>query len=181
MTPRESVEAVLTGAETDRIPFTIYENKIPQCAAERKLRNQGLCIVRRDIEVYKMHLPNVTISSHTYTENGKKFTRTEYNTPVGTLYTIIEPSSFTFWRHKMLFARPEDYKPLLYMIEDMQFEPNYPAFQCAQNADGGDSLFRSGLGLEPMQQLIVDYMGTEVFCMEWYDNRDEILKLFKDF
>lgn len=178
MTPRESVEAVLTGSTADRIPFSIYENKISPCAAERQLRNQGMCIVRRDVPVYNTHSPNVTVSNGTYTENAKQLTRTNYQTPVGTLHTITEPAGFTSWTHKRLFSKPEDYKPLLYIIKDMQFEPNYRAFQYAQDVDGGDTFFRGNLGSEPIQQLISNYMGTETFCMEWFDNRDEVLQLY---
>ncbi len=177
MTPRQSVEAVLAGSRAERTPFTIYENKISFCAAERQLRNRGLCVVRRDIPVYNTCWPNVTVSSTRYTENGKELTRTEFQTPVGTLDTIAESAGFTSWTHKRLFSGPEDYGPLLYFINDMQFEPNYKAFQQAQDLDGGDSFFRGNIGSEPMQQLISGYMGMETFSMEWFDNRDKILKL----
>jgi hypothetical protein len=178
MTPRESVEAVLKGSTLDRIPFSIYENKISPCAAERQLRNQGMCIVRRDVPVYKTHSPEVTVSNSTYTKNGKQLTRTDCRTPVGTLHTISEQAGPTSWTHERLFKKPEDYKPLLYIINNMQFEPNYNAFQYAQDVDGGDTFFRGNIGSEPMQQLISGYMGIETFCIEWFDNRDEVLKLY---
>jgi hypothetical protein len=179
MTPRESVEVVLKGGLADYIPFTIYENKIPQCAAERRLRNQGVCIVQRiSPPVYKIIMPNINVTGMSYTENGKHLVKTQYQTPVGVLYTITEPAGFTFWTHKHLFGRPEDYKPLLYLVNDMQFESNYDEFAYALNVDGGDSFFRGSLGLEPMQTLISDYMSSETFCMEWFDRRDEVLKLY---
>lgn len=179
MTPRESVNIVLKGGIADRIPFTIYENKIPQCVAERQLRNEGLCIIRRHMPpVYTTIMPNVTMTSIHYGENGKQLIRTEYDTPVGKLYTITEPAGFTFWTHKRLFGGPQDYKPLLFYINDMQFTSNYDEFNYAQDIEGGDCFYRGFIGLEPMQALISDYMSSDVFCMEWYDNRDEIMRLY---
>jgi hypothetical protein len=178
LTPRESVEAVLRGGIADRIPFTIYENKLHRCAVERVLRNRGMCVVRRDIPVFNTIMPNVKIDSHEYNDQKKKLFRTDYQTPYGTLYIIEERNSYTSWTHERLFKGPKDYKPLLYMIEDMNFEPNFQEFHSAQESDGCDSFFRGSIGSEPMQELISRYMGTERFCMEWFDHQDEVLKLY---
>lgn len=178
MSPRESVETVLKGGLADRIPFTMYERMLPRCYTERKLRNNGLCVVQRKVPAYKTIWPNVIITGHTYIENGKNYIRTEYETPHGTLYTVTENSGFTTWTHKKLFASREDYKSLLFLVRDAQFVENYKSLALAQEADDGDSFFRPSLALEPMQQLISDYMGTERFCIEWFDNQDEILKLY---
>lgn len=191
MTPRETVEAALSGQTQDRIPFTIYAYKLPQCAVERQLRNDGLCLVFRDAPpVYKTLTPNVNITSLTYTENGQQFVRTQYDTPVGMLHAITEPAGFTSWCHKRLLTSQEDYKPLLFLINDMQFVPNYEAFEYAQSVEGGDLLFRSALGSEPMQTLISEYMGQKHsvwngliipmgswLCMKrWYANVDRSIR-----
>ena len=39
MTPRQRVLATLRGQPVDKVPFTIYECMIPQCAVERRLRS----------------------------------------------------------------------------------------------------------------------------------------------
>jgi hypothetical protein len=178
VTPRETVEKILMGGISNRIPFTMYESKLPRCALERMMRNRGLCIVQRNVSVYKTYTPDVQVSEHTYIEDGKKLVRTEYRTPVGILYTITEKADFTTWTHKKLFTGPDDYKSLLFLIKNMRFEPDYDAFSYAEQVDGGDSFFRPYLSLEPMQWLISEYMGADVFSMEWFDNRDELLKLY---
>lgn len=178
-TPRRNVEAVLNGEMTKRIPFTIYENKLPPCRTERELRNRGLCIVQRMVPVYEIQWPNIAVKSIHYTEKNKKFVRTEYQTPVGLLFSITEPVGFTFWTHKRLFSNREDYKALLFMIKDMQLVPAYEKFIKAVESDGGDSFFRGSLGYEPMQALMAEYMFPETFCMEWFDNQDELLKLYE--
>ena len=38
MTPRERVLKVLHGGHAGKMPFTIYEYELPQCAVERELR-----------------------------------------------------------------------------------------------------------------------------------------------
>ena len=66
LTPRQRVERALRGGHSDSVPFTMYECMIPQCAAEREMRNRGLCIVQRDVPVFETHRPNVRITEHTY-------------------------------------------------------------------------------------------------------------------
>ena len=70
MTPRQRVETVLRREVPDKTPLTMYECMIPQCEAERRLRNGGLCIVQRR-GVVATHTPNVTTDSHHYAEDGK--------------------------------------------------------------------------------------------------------------
>ncbi len=109
MTPRKRVEAVLRGEMPDKVPFTIYENKLPQCRVERQLRNEGLCIVNRRVPVVATRTPNVTTESRHYTENGVSYVRRALHTPVGDLYTIDRPAGFTSWHVSRLFKTPEDY------------------------------------------------------------------------
>jgi len=178
MTPRQRVEVALRGGHADVVPFTMYENKIPQCAAEREMRNRGLCIVNR-VSVFRTHTPNVRHTREIYWEKGKQFTRDHYDTPAGHLTTLREAAGFTSWHHERMFKTPDDYPALLALIRDMQFEPNYDEVALGQRQFGDDAIFRGALGLEPLQALISgEYLGTEAFCMQWMDNRDEVLRLY---
>ena len=178
MTPRERVEIALRGGRADKVPFTIYESKIPQCEAERRMRNHGLCILHRT-HVINDYQPNVKFTQHVYRENGKRLIRTFYDTPAGQVSTLTEPAGFTSWTHEKMFKRPEDYKVLLFMIQDERHEPDYGLAARMQEALGGDGLVRTGLGLEPLQTLISGSMiGMQDFCVQWMDNRDEILRLY---
>ena len=179
LTPRQRVEIAVHGGYADRVPFTMYESKIPQCAAEREMRNRGLCIVQREVPAYLIHQPNVVTTQQVYWENGRKLVRTIHQTPVGTLSSLVEPAVFTNWIHEQLFKSPDDYKALLYFIRDQRFEPNYQALAEAQKAFGDDAIFRAGLELEPLQSLISGtWMDMQEFCIQWMENRDEILKLY---
>lgn len=179
MTPRQHVEAVLRGREVPRVPFTIYESMIPQCTAERTMRNRGMCIVERRVAAFKTHRPNVKVRSETFREGDHDLVRTWYQTPSGTLSTLHEPAGFTSWWHERMWKRPEDYRALLALIQDERYEPSYDALAEAQSRAGEDLIFRSGFGLEPLQSLITGtLMKTEDFCIQWMENRDEILKLY---
>jgi len=180
MTPAERVEKSLRGGHADKVPFTIYESKIPQCRAERALRNRGMCIVKRDVPVYKTYRPHVTVTQHTYWEGERQFVRTTYETPVGALSTLDEPVGFTSWHHAKMFKGPDDYGALLYYIQDAVYEPDYAPLHQALAAWGGDAIFRASFGLEPLQMLISGtLMGMQDFCFEWMDRRDEVLKLYE--
>ena len=178
MTPRKRVEFALRGGHSSRVPFTMYENKIPQCTMERELRNRGMCIVNRT-SVFKTHLPNVKVSRHVYWEGDRQMTRTVHETPDGTLSTLTEAAEFTSWRHELLFKKPEDYRAILFLIQDEVYEPVYEEFVRAQDDFGDDAIFRAGFGLEPLQALISgNIMNTQTFSIEWMDHRDEMLKLY---
>jgi len=177
MTPRERVLAVLRGEPTDKVPFTIYESMIPQCDVERQLRNDGLCIVYRRVPAVITERPNVRVESHHYTENGIGKVRTTFHTPVGDLYTVDQPTGFTSWHQEKLFKSPEDYKALMFLIQDEQYRPNYEEFAREERRRGQDFILRAGVGGTPLHTIMVHWMGVETFATEWVERRDEIDKL----
>jgi hypothetical protein len=197
LTPRKRVELVLQKKPVDKVPFTSFntfwlapsvanpamprQKWVPQCTVERQLRNRGLCLL--DIVNYLGYgteRPNVKVTSSVYDENGRIFIRTDYETPVGRLYEIKEMGYLTIWWHKKLFSSPEDFKTLLFLIKDTHVFPDYEAAEKAMIDYGEDWLLRCDLGFEPLQDLISgEYMSTENFCIQWMDNRDELLKMYE--
>lgn len=177
-TPRERVMEALRGGSSDKVPFTVYENMIPQCSTERELRNRGLCIVHRKPSYNILH-PNVDIKTYGYTnEVGEKLVRTVYTTPYGELSTLQQAGINTSWTLEHMFKSPEDYKALRFFIEDSVIVQNYESVAKLEKQLGEDFIVRDKICLEPLQQLISKYMGTETFCFEWMDNRDEIMKFY---
>lgn len=180
LTPRDRVLKSLKGGYTNTVPFTVYENMIPPCAAERSLRNRGLCIVQRKVPVYKTHHPNVKIWNEEYYQGDVRFVRTHYETPMGNLSIMKEFPPGTIGRMvEKMFKSPDDYKAIEFLLKDEQYEENYKAFIQAEKDFGEDAIFRSSLGKEPLQTIIsTTIMDMQDFCMEWMDRRDEILKLY---
>lgn len=181
MTPRERVETVLAGGTPDHMPFTVYEYKLPQCAVERQLRNDGLCIMNRRYVGYSSVTPNCKTETFSYTDEktGKGLVRSVTHTPLGDLTSLSEPADFTSWRHELPFKGPEDYAKLIFQANDTQFEPAYEGVKKAQEWLGEDVYLRGGMpGYSPLQALIYSYMGVETFCIEWMERRDEVMKLY---
>lgn len=179
MTPRERVERALHGGRADRVPFTMYECMIPQCDAEREMRNRGMAIVNR-LPVFSTHRPNVRTTEHGWWEGERKFTRTQYETPVGSLTTLTEAGGFTTWRHELLLKQPEDYAAIRFLLQDEVYAPDYEAFARIQRDSAADMICRASFGLEPLQELISGrVMKMEQFCEEWIERRDEVLSLYE--
>lgn len=181
MTPKQRVLKALRKERVDKVPFTIYECMIPQCSVERELRNRGLCIINRRTPVVTTDTPNCTTEDFTYQERGRTRTRSVIRTPVGDVSSLRERSEFGFtsWTIEHLFKGPDDYKVLRYLIEDQQFSPNYDAFVETQEWMGDDVLMRGTIWMKAglLHGIMIHWMGVETFATEWYENRDEILKL----
>jgi len=173
MTPRQRVEAVLRGEQPDRTPLTMYECMIPQCTAERQLRNEGCCVVYRT-SVYATHTPNVQTRTENLVVDGVPHVRTVHRTPVGEVSTLGRPAAFTTWTVEHLFKGPEDYKVLAYMVQDRQFEETYDAYSRKEAELGEDFILRAALGGTPLHTVMISWMGVETFAVEWAERRDEI-------
>ena len=179
LTPRERVRRALLGEEVDKVPFTIYETMFPQCSVERELRNMGVCIVDRTVPLLTTHCPDVMWTQTEYMEGDKTLVRTGFDTPFGEVHDIKQKAGFTSWRRKHLFCGPEDYRRLVFLIDNESYQPDYEAFTIAEDVAGEDCILRGGIGNEPLQHIISEFMGTEVFCLEWMDRRDEVIRLYE--
>ena len=178
MTPRERMEAALRHERPDKVPFTIYEGMQPSDKARDKLRGRGMGTVRR-IGVTSTRYPHCTSETTQYEEDGRQLVRTDIHTPEGDLHNIREPAGFTTWTHKHLFTDENDYEALAFYLNDAVVEPAYDtANQLLRDLDD-HTILRSSFGLEPLQHLISGgVFGTMNFCLQWMDNRDEVLKLY---
>ena len=184
MTPEERVQAVLFRRGADQVPFTVYQGMVSQCRAERRLRNEGLCIVRLT-RVYETGTPDVTEKVCRYRENGRLKERKDYSTPHGDLFTVSKivdmdaPNQTTSWYEQKLFKGPEDYGAIRFMIENRVHSPDYERFMRAQASMEGDVLLRSEIAYEPMQEILISIMDLRNFAFEWKKNRDEVLSLYQ--
>ena len=177
MTPRQRVLAVLRGEKADKVPFTIYENKLPQCAVERRLRNDGLCIVERRHSACKSQTPNCPWETFQYRQDGRPRVRHVIRTPVGEVSSVAEPAEFTSWTLEHFFKGPEDYAPLRYIERDRVYAADYEAFLAAERWMGEDVILRAGVGASPLHNIMIHLMGVETFAVEWAERRDEVLRL----
>lgn len=167
----------------DVVPFALKGWRIPQCEAERRLRNEGMGIVdsRR---VYSARSPNVEQTTISYTENGVGLVRTIVKTRVGELSSVSrrmgsEKVEGTTWTLEHLYKEPEDYKVLRFMAEDVEYAPAYEGFLRAQEQVGSEAFFKTGAPGCPLHTILYSFMGPETFAVEWAERRDEIVALHR--
>jgi len=179
MTPRERVEAALLGQIPDMVPFTAYENKLPTSEAERRLRNDGLCIVERRVPAYTAVYSEVSEEQiHFTSTDGIRRVRTIIHTPAGKLTTLDRPAGFTTWHEERVFKSPDDYEAIEALIRDRTYVPNYEAMIERQDLMGGDAIVRASLGYSPLQEIIYIIMGLEQFAVQWAENRERLMRLY---
>ena len=184
LTPKERVLRVMRKQEPDKTPFTIYQTQInTQCFVERNLRNRGMCILHWQTASYRIFYKGVDVKNVSWiTEDGTEYLKTLYSTPYGDMYTLKQRSGitkdFTYWTLEHMFKGPEDYKKIHYMITNAVVIQELDAYKRLTEEFGDDVLLRDSIMAEPLQNLISrEFMDPETFSYEWYDNRDEILKL----
>jgi hypothetical protein len=179
MTPKGRVDAALTWETPDFVPFTVYEGMLPTSEIERRLRDQGLCIVDRRTPVIKRVYSEVTEEHLRFTgADGVERVRTTIHTPAGDLTSVGIPVDITTWHEKRLFTSPDDYEPLEAMIQDRTYVADYEPFLKHKALMGEDASVRVGLGYEPLQDIIYTYMGVPEFAVQWADNHDRLLHLY---
>ena len=87
MNAAQRIEAVFAGDLIDCVPFALKGWRIPQCEAERTLRNQGMCVFDAR-SVYQTHSPNVQTETLHFSREGVGYQRTTIRTPKGELSTL---------------------------------------------------------------------------------------------
>ena len=178
----ERLDAVFEGKLVDRVPFALKGWRIPQCEAERILRNDGLCIFESR-SVYRSVSPNTESETLTYSRDGATYHKNTIKTPRGVLTSTTksaaaERAEYTGgWRGEMLFKGPEDYDAIEFMIRDRRYLPAYESFLKAQEQMGGEAYFRTTAPGAPLHSIIYSIMGIETFSVEWAERRDRVLAL----
>ncbi len=179
MTPRERVDAALHWQPVDFVPFTVYETKLPDGPVADGLKADGCCIVERRHNVLGGGATGVTTELEEFERDGHRLRRWIYHTPAGDLSTLVEVLPFTTWTHEHLFKGPNDYAPLLAMIESERYTPNYANYHAGVERWGEAAYIRAGTPNIPIQTLISHYMGTMTFAFEWMDRRSDVLQLIE--
>lgn len=181
---RARIMRVLRGESENHVPFTTYSLFSELSTFERQMRERGLGYVVISSS-YDIVQKEATVREIRYTaKNGSAMIRTEYETPYGLLYTEQKPQPelYTSWTKEHLFKSEDDYKAILWLVKDMKAVPRYDRAARLASSLGEDFAVRDQIPLEPLQNMISsNYMDAQTFSLEWYDNRDEILKLYDAF
>jgi hypothetical protein len=177
MTPRERVLAALAGEMPDRVPFVVWNNKLPGEPVNSRLFECEACVINKST-VYRLSTPGVEVETEQLAPIDCLARRRKiFHTPAGDLITEERIVPGSIWLEKMPFTGPNDYEPLEAFISSKAYTACYDKFVADENKYGEQSLARPETIYTPIQDLICKYMGVEVFCIEWADRRDRLLKL----
>jgi hypothetical protein len=177
MTPRDRVLTALSGRMPDRIPFVIFNNKLPDENITKQLLEAQACIINKST-VYRVSTGSIKSETEQLEDiDGLPRKRICYHTDAGVLTTIKRDVPGTIWIEKNLFTGPQDYEPLEAFITSREYTPCFDDFLKDDMMYEGQSLARPETIYTPVQDLICKYMGVEVFCMEMIDRFDRLMKL----
>lgn len=177
MTPRERVLAAMAGEMPDRIPFVVWNNKLPGGSINQQLLDLEACIVNKST-VYHFSTPGIEIETEQL-ESKDACARKHiiYHTPAGVFSTTVRLCESSVWTEKMPFSGPDDYDSMEVFIRSKVYTACYDEFLKEDLQYPGQSLARPQTIYTPIQQLVCKYMGVQKFCIEWVDRRDRLLAL----
>jgi hypothetical protein len=177
LTPRDRFLAALAGRAVDRVPFVIWNNKLPGEPVNSRLLDAGACIVNKST-VYEVETPGVRIETDRLEpRDGCPRLKTAFHTSAGSLTMVERHVPGTVWLETMPFKEACDYGPLEALVKSRTYRACYDRFARDDSMYGGRSIARPEAIHTPFQDLICKYMGAETFCIEWADNRGRLLKL----
>ena len=113
MTPYLRVHNALHGLAVDKVPFTTYTDFVKHDEEKQKaLIERGMCVVRRTNSWKEVFRDTKVTKEEFFTEKGSRRIRTVWETPHGTLTSVVEPSGNTVWVREYPFKSPDDYPAL---------------------------------------------------------------------
>jgi hypothetical protein len=179
MDARERILAAMTWEAPDQVPLTIYDWMIPRGAAERELRELGLCIITR-LPAHRVKHREVWFDSREYWEGGRHLVRRTICTPVGELSQVAQPDAAygSTWILEHYIKRPEDYAVMEFVYRDAVYTDNLHAIREAQRALGGDGLVMVRVAKGPIQEILYQMTGLERFAVDLHEHRECIDSLY---
>ena len=153
MNAHDRLYAVLHRRKPDRTPFAPGTHWVPRGDFEREMRNRGMGLFTDRAALVWSEMPNVTFETHVE----DTVTTTVVHTPEGVVTswarTHLSRQATTGRRllQEGYIKGPEDYAPVISMIDDQIFHPDYQAYEWLVRDLGEDGLVRAGGMTDPYQ------------------------------
>jgi len=170
MTVREKMLAVFRRTNNHGIPFAAYEFLLPRGYQERRIREKGCGILRFE-RLYLVEMRGVEVCISDGVENGYRFIRRRFSTPLGSVEEriLIDSSYGSQWTKDFLVKDPRDYGVLRYMVENSVYYPNYDLFWQVENDLGEDGVVFANVDRTPFQKLLLDWVGPERLFVDLFE------------
>ena len=175
MTVTERIMRALQGkAKGSKPVFAPYENKVVPGKVLDQLLERGMALTRR-VPAFQTQYKNCIIKKSTEEKNGVKEVCTRIETPYGVLKQVETVNDVSSYISEHFVKDENDFPAYRYMLQDKIAVSNHKEIEKALQSDEIYFL-RGWLPYEPLQQIIIQDMGTENFCFAWMDYRDQLME-----
>jgi hypothetical protein len=179
VTIRSDLIKVLDGGTPERTPFSIYQWFFDHGDAvyadwqplfDRGLGRISFCRTVRHIE------RGVENEVEEWMEGGRQFCRRKKITPVG----VIQDVQVNGWHYEEWLKTPKDYDTLRWIVEHTELVMDSLPFESTE-----ERLEENGLTIvegsrTPAMQILVDWAGTERFCLDIAEGVEELHALYQE-
>jgi len=178
MTFLERMEAVLHGRRPDRAPFAPYDVLVPRGDFERELRNRGMGLCLRRSGVWS-ETPDVRVEHKT--EGDLAYTL--YHTPAGSVRTgrrthVGRISDGETVECEWAIKSPQDYEPVIFMIENTRYHPDYQSYLGHARDVGADGIVRLH-GPVPPYDSAATYFSLEDWAVAQHEHSEPFRRLLR--
>lgn len=179
LSPRIRMELVFRKENPGKIPFVIWNNKIPDDKFAKQMLDAGACIVVKS-EVYKTGFKSIDKEEYVWiSDSGHKMKQIKYRTAAGDIEETCLISTGSKTPSTFLFMSPDDYDPVIAMIEDYTYIPCYSRFIKDDRIYGEQGIARPATEKSPFFEIMYEIMGIMNFAVEWNENRNRVLELYE--
>lgn len=195
MNHRDRFYAVLRGERADRIPFvgrmTLFYNRLQSHPHTVPVPFRGLSLgemVREFGWGLYGHKARIFRSGYDSVEVSERWVdgllRTEYHTPVGTVWRTqvqnpgtMRDAGANLWDVERPFKSESDYPVLAHIFEHLTYRPTYEEVEAQEKELGAEGVSRCSVGKCPMHQIMESWMGYERAIYELNDRTARVEEL----
>jgi hypothetical protein len=175
---QQRTNAVLHGERPDCVPFAPYDNLVPRGDFERELRNRGMGLCLRRGGIWS-EMPDVRTEHKTEGDIGYAI----YHTPVGSVRSawrthVGRISDGESIEAEWMIKEVADFEPVIFMIENTVYHPDYEGFLAHVRDTGADGIVRFE-GPVPSYDATDYYFSLEDWSQAQHDHPQEFARLLE--
>jgi len=187
MNPKERILTVMRGGVPDKLPLVAFDRHLLQGVKEREARNRGLGLLCYR-PCYTESMPNVDVTTRS---EGNLMIRT-YKTPIGSVTEALrvgigygQAVLGRDWqgviprRKQFLVRKPEDYKVLKFIVENLHYKPYYYAIEDQMKRLGDDGIVIATLPYSPLQRMLIELVEWTQFYTGLVRNKEPIEEIYE--
>ncbi len=183
MSFRENLQAFWSGSKPDQIPFSINHQLWQPLARDpswQPLFERGLGITWR-LASFRIAMPGVEQGEERYVRDGKSIRRQSLRIPEGEISASwITDSEGEEWPLKYWLETNQDYRLMQQVVERSQVLPDYQAYSELEASLPEYAVALVDTGPSPIQKMLLDLVGLEMFAFHLADYPDEVQDLFAE-